>query len=69
SDWVAMLRGGTIAAMAPPAEFQRTADPDIREFIGAGDPVAKQVREGEGNGNVRPEAPLICSRALIACLG
>src|SRR5512134_3491796 len=40
SDWVAMLRGGAIAAMAPPAEFQRTADPGIREFIAAGGPAA-----------------------------
>ena len=38
SDWVAMLRGGTIAAMAPSADFQRTADPGIREFIAAADP-------------------------------
>lgn len=33
SDWVAMLRDGRIAAMAPSAEFQRTPDPGIREFI------------------------------------
>jgi phospholipid/cholesterol/gamma-HCH transport system ATP-binding protein len=38
SDWVAMLRGGTIGAMAPSADFQRTADPGIREFIAAADP-------------------------------
>jgi phospholipid/cholesterol/gamma-HCH transport system ATP-binding protein len=46
SDWVAMLRGGTIAAMAPPAEFQRTADQGIREFITADDPAAMRVQEG-----------------------
>ncbi len=46
SDWVAMLRDGTIAAMAPPAEFQRIADPDIREFIAVGDPAAMHAREG-----------------------
>jgi phospholipid/cholesterol/gamma-HCH transport system ATP-binding protein len=33
SDWVAMLKDGKIAAMAPSAEFQRTTDPAIREFI------------------------------------
>lgn len=33
SDWVAMVRDGRIAAMAPPAVFQRTADRGIREFI------------------------------------
>jgi len=44
SDWVAMLRGGAIAAMAPPAEFQRTSDPGIREFIAAGGPATVQPR-------------------------
>jgi phospholipid/cholesterol/gamma-HCH transport system ATP-binding protein len=33
SDWVAMLKDGKIAAMTPSAEFQRTTDPAIREFI------------------------------------
>ena len=33
SDWVAMLKDGKIAAMAPSAEFQRTTDPAILEFI------------------------------------
>jgi len=37
SDWVAMLKDGKIAAMAPSAEFQRTTDPVVREFISVGD--------------------------------
>jgi phospholipid/cholesterol/gamma-HCH transport system ATP-binding protein len=36
SDYVAMLKRGRIAAMAEPAEFQQTADPEIREFISVG---------------------------------
>ncbi len=36
SDYVAMLKQGKIAAMAEPGEFQRTTDPDIREFISVG---------------------------------
>lgn len=36
SDYVAMLKHGRIAAMAPPAEFQRTSDPEIKEFISVG---------------------------------
>ncbi len=36
SDWVAMLLDGTIAAMAPSAEFQHITDPRIREFISVG---------------------------------
>jgi phospholipid/cholesterol/gamma-HCH transport system ATP-binding protein len=36
SDYVAMLKQGTIAAMAESGEFQRTTDPDIREFISVG---------------------------------
>jgi len=39
SDWVAMLRKGKIAAMAPSAEFVRTTDPEIQEFISVGGPV------------------------------
>jgi phospholipid/cholesterol/gamma-HCH transport system ATP-binding protein len=42
SDWVAMLRGGAIAAMAPPEEFQGISDPGIREFIAAGGPATVQ---------------------------
>jgi phospholipid/cholesterol/gamma-HCH transport system ATP-binding protein len=40
SDWVAMLRKGKIALMATAAEFQRTTDPEIREFISVGGTVA-----------------------------
>jgi len=40
SDWVAMLEQGKIAAMAPSAEFQRIADPVIREFITVGGTVS-----------------------------
>jgi ABC-type transport system involved in resistance to organic solvents, ATPase component len=36
SDYVAMLKGGQIAMMAEPLEFQRTNDPEIREFISIG---------------------------------
>ncbi|MBA5865808.1 MAG: ATP-binding cassette domain-containing protein [Nitrospira sp. CR1.3] len=36
SDWVAMLRQGKIAAMAPAGEFVRTTDPEIQEFISVG---------------------------------
>jgi phospholipid/cholesterol/gamma-HCH transport system ATP-binding protein len=39
SDWVAMLRKGKIAAMAPAAEFVKTADPEIQEFISVSGPV------------------------------
>ncbi|CUQ66547.1 putative ABC transporter, ATPase component, ATP-dependent toluene efflux transporter [Candidatus Nitrospira inopinata] len=40
SDYVAMLKGGRIALMAEPLEFQRTEDPDIREFISVGGTVS-----------------------------
>lgn len=48
SDWVAMLKEGKIAAMAPSQEFQKTTDPDILEFISVGGTVAlvHAVREG-----------------------
>jgi phospholipid/cholesterol/gamma-HCH transport system ATP-binding protein len=36
SDYIAMLKRGKIAVMAEPAEFQRTSDPEIREFISVG---------------------------------
>ncbi|MCI0566783.1 MAG: ATP-binding cassette domain-containing protein [Acidobacteria bacterium] len=36
SDWVAMLKDGKIAAMAPSEEFQRITDPEIAEFISVG---------------------------------
>jgi phospholipid/cholesterol/gamma-HCH transport system ATP-binding protein len=40
SDYVAMLRDGTIVAMTPSAEFQHITDPSIREFISVGGTVA-----------------------------
>jgi len=40
SDWVAMLRRGKIAAMAPAKEFVRIDDPGIQEFITAGGTLA-----------------------------
>jgi phospholipid/cholesterol/gamma-HCH transport system ATP-binding protein len=40
SDWVAMLRKGRIALMAPAAEFVKTTDPEIQEFISVSFPVA-----------------------------
>ncbi|BCA55925.1 toluene transporter subunit: ATP-binding component of ABC superfamily [Nitrospira sp. KM1] len=42
SDWVAMLRKGRIAAMAPAAEFVQITDPEIREFITVGGTVSLQ---------------------------
>ena len=39
SDWVAMLRKGRIALMAPTAEFIKTMDPEIHEFISVSGPV------------------------------
>jgi phospholipid/cholesterol/gamma-HCH transport system ATP-binding protein len=40
SDYVAMLKQGKIALMAEPSEFQRTTDPEIREFISVGGTVS-----------------------------
>ncbi|MCP9451999.1 MAG: ABC transporter ATP-binding protein [Nitrospira sp.] len=40
SDYVAMLKDGRIALMAEPRAFQRTDDPDIREFISVGGTVS-----------------------------
>ena len=36
SDWVAMLKGGKIIAMAPSADFVKLAEPDVQEFISVG---------------------------------
>ena len=36
SDWVAMLKNGKIAAMAPSSEFQQIEDPVVQEFISVG---------------------------------
>src|SRR5919106_1156760 len=40
SDWVAMLKDGKIALMAPSEEFQKTTDPEVREFISVGGTVS-----------------------------
>lgn len=40
SDYVAMLRKGKIALMAPADEFVNTTDPEIQEFISVSGPVA-----------------------------
>ncbi len=45
SDWVAMLRKGKIALMAPAADFVKTTDPEIQEFISVSGPV-KSERSG-----------------------
>lgn len=39
SDWVAMLLKGKIALMAQAAEFVKTTDPEIHEFISVSGPV------------------------------
>ena len=36
SDWVAMLKNGKIAAMAPSPEFQQLDNPVVQEFISVG---------------------------------
>lgn len=36
SDWVAMLKDGKVAAMAPSQEFQHLANPAVQEFISVG---------------------------------
>ena len=36
SDWVAMLKNGKIAAMAPSKEFQEIENPVVQEFISVG---------------------------------
>jgi len=43
SDWVAMLKEGKIAAMAPSADFPKTTDPAIREFISVGGTMSLNV--------------------------
>lgn len=47
SDWVAMLKDGKIAAMAPSDEFQRTEDPGIREFISVGGTISLAPTQAE----------------------
>jgi phospholipid/cholesterol/gamma-HCH transport system ATP-binding protein len=48
SDYVAMLKQGKIAEMAESYEFQRTTDPEIREFISVGGTVSLQAAPSEG---------------------
>jgi phospholipid/cholesterol/gamma-HCH transport system ATP-binding protein len=42
-----MLKRGKIAAMAEPAEFQRTTDPEIKEFISVGGTVTLRAATSE----------------------
>ena len=55
SDWVAMLRKGKIALMAPAAEFVKTTDPEIHEFISVSGPV---MFERSGRLRRRRSAPM-----------
>ena len=48
SDYVAMLKNGRIAAMAPSSEFVKTTDEEIREFIFVGGTVAPKALPAEG---------------------
>ncbi|GKS57297.1 ABC transporter ATP-binding protein [Nitrospira sp.] len=51
SDYVAMLKEGRIAAMAPTAEFLKTTDPGIREFIFvSGSPVGQNKTDAGTEG-------------------
>jgi phospholipid/cholesterol/gamma-HCH transport system ATP-binding protein len=47
SDWVAMLKDGKIAVMAPTAEFQQATDPAVREFITVGGTVTLEHAKRE----------------------
>ena len=46
SDWVAMLRKGKIALMAPAAEFVKTTDSEIHEVISVSGPVTLKQAAG-----------------------
>ncbi|HPV82734.1 MAG TPA: ABC transporter ATP-binding protein [Nitrospira sp.] len=48
SDYVAMLKNGRIAKMAPSSEFVNTTDEEIREFIFVGGTVAPKALPAEG---------------------
>ena len=50
SDYVAILKQGKIAAMAEPCEFQRTTDPEIKEFISVGGTVLMHAKASEAKG-------------------
>ena len=43
SDWVAMLKHGQIAAMAPSNEFPHLENPVVQEFIAVDDVVTSEV--------------------------
>lgn len=47
SDYVAMLKNGRIAEMAPSSEFVKTTDEEIREFIFVGGTVAPKALSTE----------------------
>ena len=47
SDYVAMLKNGRIAEMAPSSEFVKTTDEEIREFIFVGGTVAPKMQSTE----------------------
>ncbi|MCW5799011.1 MAG: hypothetical protein LZF60_310212 [Nitrospira sp.] len=49
SDYVAMLKNGRIAEMAPSSEFVKTTDEEIREFIFVGGTVAPKGLATEGH--------------------
>ncbi len=50
SDYVAILKQGKIAAMAEPCEFQRTTDPEIKEFISVGGTMLMHAKASEAKG-------------------
>ncbi len=43
SDYVAMIKEGRIAAMGPTAEFLRTSDPSIQEFVSVAGPPLRHL--------------------------
>lgn len=49
SDYVAMLKNGRIAEMAPSSEFVKTTDEEIREFIFVGGTVAPKALSTKGH--------------------
>lgn len=49
SDYVAMLKNGRIAEMAPSSEFVKTTDEEIREFIFVGGTVAPKALPTKGH--------------------
>jgi phospholipid/cholesterol/gamma-HCH transport system ATP-binding protein len=49
SDYVAMLKNGRIAEMAPSSEFVKTTDEEIREFIFVGGTVEPKALSTKGH--------------------